>query len=108
METVCVGLRELADVDFQRRVWTGQSLPQEYSSFVEAVETVFDDSGLQPDLDRGRPVFSDEIDAELRELGTLLKRVKVDRTANEIIDDPLMYEVRRRASAIYSMLNGRT
>jgi hypothetical protein len=75
LETVCAGLRELADIDFQRRVWTGQGLPHEMSSLAEAVETLFDDSGLEPDLGFGRLAFGDEIDSQLRELGVLLGRI---------------------------------
>jgi hypothetical protein len=99
-------LRELADVDFQRRVWTGRGLPDEMSSFVEAVETVFDDSGLEPDLGLGRPVFGPEVDAKLVALGILLQRIAVDRAPDEIIDDPLMADARQQAAAILEVLPG--
>lgn len=106
VETVRAGLLELADAEFQRRVWTGRGLPHEMSSFVEAVETLFDDSGLEPDLGLGRPVFGPEVDAKLGILSDLLRRIAVDRTPDELIDDPLMHDVRRQAAAILEVLPG--
>ncbi len=106
VDTVRAGLRELADVEFQRRVWTGRGLPHEMSSFVEAVETLFDDSGLEPDLGLGRPVFGSHADTKLLALGVLLQRIAANRAPEEIIDDPLMADARRLAAAILELLPG--
>lgn len=106
VDTVRAGLRELADVEFQRRVWTGRGLPHEMSSFVEAVETLFDDSGLEPDLGLGRVVFGSMVDAKLQALGVLLQRIDTDREPDAIIDDPLMADARRQAAVILEMLPG--
>jgi hypothetical protein len=100
IDAVRAGLRELADVDFQRRVWSGRGTSHEMSSFEEAVSTLFDDSGLEPDLEQGRTVFDAEVDAELRALGALLQRIDPFRDPDDIIDDPLMADARRRAAAI--------
>ena len=103
-EVVQAGLRELADEDFQRRVWTGRGAPAEMSSFDEAVETLFDDSGLEPELGRGRPVFGSELDSKLLALRDLLQRIDADRYPDEIIDDPLMADARQRAAKILDAL----
>jgi hypothetical protein len=44
-------LDELADDQYQSRVWTGKDPAGEMSSFVECVERLFDDSGLDDALD---------------------------------------------------------
>lgn len=106
VDIVRAGLRELADVEFQRRVWTGRGLPEEMSSLVEAVETVFDDSGLEPDLGLGRVVFGSMADAKLQALGALLQRIDTDRDPDAIIDDPLMDDARRQAAEILEVLQG--
>jgi hypothetical protein len=98
------GLWELSDLAFQRRVWMGRGGVGEMSSFVEAVETLFDDSGLGDELERGRPVFGGEADGELRALSSLVDRIDEWRDPMEIIDDPLMAEVRERAAAILHLI----
>jgi hypothetical protein len=106
LDTVRAGLRELADIEFQRRVWTGRGGADEMSSFEEAVETLFDDSGVEPNLGLGRPVFGPPLDAKMLALGELLDRIEADRSPDEIIDDPLMVDVRRAAAAILEALPG--
>lgn len=105
VDAVRAGLRELADVEFQRRVWTGRGLPDEMSSFVEAIETLFDDSGLEPDLGLGRPIFGPQVDAKLLALGVLLQRIDANRAPDEIINDPLMDEARRQAAELLELLH---
>jgi hypothetical protein len=106
LETVRAGLRELADAAFQRRVWTGRGAPDEMSSFEEAVSTLFDDSGLEPDLEQGRTVFGPDVDGELRALRDLLQRIDPFRDPDDIIDDPLMQDARDRAAAILDAIPG--
>lgn len=101
---VRAGLRELADVEFQRRVWTGRGVPDEMSSFEEAVATLFDDSGLAIDLDGKRPVFGQDVDLELGALRDLLQHIDPIRDPGEIIDDPQMNSVRQRAAAVLDLI----
>ena len=53
-------LQELADYDFQRRVWLASTGPA-VSSFTEAVSGLFDDSGVGDALEKYSSVFSPDI-----------------------------------------------
>jgi hypothetical protein len=105
MEAVTAGLRELSDVAYQRRVWAGRGSAGEMSSFEEAVSTLFDDSGLEAELERGRPVFGPDVDAQLRSLRSLLQRIDPYRDPDLIIDDPLMGQARQRAASILEVIS---
>lgn len=92
-------LRELSDIDEQRRLWlsTGNA---EVSSLTECISRLWDDSGLGDALDSGETVYSIEIDRMFDELWNRL-RVMDDRAAPvEIINDPRFIEVRNRAQEI--------
>ena len=99
------GLWELSDLTFQRRVWTGRGGADVMGSFEEAVETLFSDSGLGDELERGRQVFGGAADGELRALDSLLLRIDTHRDPMDIINDPLMAEVRARAAAILDLVS---
>ena len=105
MKTVTAGLRELSDLAFQRRVWTGRGSAGEMSSFEEAVSTLFEDSGLEAELERGRVVFGPDVDAELRSLRSLVQRIDPYRDPDVVIDDSLMGQVRQRAASILEMIS---
>jgi hypothetical protein len=98
-------LSELSDVQYQRRVWTGQS-EREMSSFIEAVEYLYTDSGLSDALDRGEPVFGTAIDDRLRDLGDALQKLNTNRSEIELIDDPAMQPIRDSAAAILRSIEG--
>lgn len=91
-------LQELADEEIQRRRWTASE--GEVSSFTEAVEQLYDDSALILELRAGRVVYSPRIDDMLRELNMLLKKVDDVRPPEDVVQDPRMATVRRRAGAI--------
>jgi hypothetical protein len=55
--------------DYQSRIWTGRGGASEMSSFVECVERLYDDSGLELALDAHEPVFGAAIDDEWRKFG---------------------------------------
>jgi hypothetical protein len=97
---VRAALKELSDFEYQSRVWTGRGAANEMASFVECVVQLFDDSGLGPALDSGHPVFAPAIDAELRALDDLLRRVDDTQRPDELVQDPAMRPVRDRAAAI--------
>ena len=96
-------LRELADADFQKRVWLASS-GSEVSSFTEAICGLFDDSGLDVAFDKGHTVFTREIDALLRELGNAVRAVDEFRPPAELIADPQMDRVRGLAAKALSAI----
>ena len=54
----------------------------------ELVCVLFDDSGLDAALDQGG-VFWPELDHHLRVMSALVDRIDVERTPQEVLDDPL-------------------
>jgi hypothetical protein len=97
------GLAELADAEYQRRVWFGRD-SNEMSSFTEAVATLFDDSGLGDALDSGAPIYGLDVDEALRELSALVGNVDVERAPVDVVDDPAMPAVRSLAATILERL----
>lgn len=99
MRSVLDALQELGDIEMQRRRWNsaGQG---EVSSLTESVESLFGDSGLGDELEKGHSGLNG---ATVNALDTLrrtlarLSRSGRGRSPNEIIDDPVMGEVRRLA-----------
>ena len=92
-------LNELADEEYQRKLWTASEGP-EVSSLTEAIERLYDDSALTLELEADREVYSPHIDQMLRQLGDLLVKIDARRPPEEILQDPRMATVRRRAAAI--------
>lgn len=105
-ESVLSALRELADLEYQRRVWTGRDRHGEVSSFEECVASLFDDSGLSCALDAHGPVFGARIDAELQSLRRALARIDAHRRADAVVADPEMVHVRHQAAAVLRELSG--
>lgn len=97
---VRAALAELSDLQYQSRVWAGRGADHEMSSFVECVEQLYDDSGLELALDGGQPVFGSPIDDELRELGDLVAKIDSGQSPDELISQPRMRLARDRAAAI--------
>lgn len=95
-------LSELADTSYQERVWAGHS-PTEMSSFDECVERLFGDSGLATAMDQG-PVYGDETDGLLRELGTLVDSVRADGQVDHLLRDPALVDCRSLAARILEAL----
>src|SRR5437868_2760160 len=98
IEMVLSALRELSDVEYQTRVWTGRDPGGEMSSFEECVASVFDDSNLNLALDAGSEVLGSTIDNHLQVIRDLVGRIDSARTPDEVIEDPLMQQVRNRAA----------
>lgn len=99
-ETVLSALRELADLDYQRRVWTRQDRDGEMSSFEECVASLFDDSGLSLALDGRGGAFGARIDAELKSLRLALARIDTQRSPDAVVADPEMKLARDQAAAV--------
>ena len=103
LEMVADALEELGSIDLQRRRWNWN--PQlEMSSITEAVESLFDDSGLWDELEKGRSGLAATTVDALRALSTALGRVKSDQSPDRTIDDPAMNDVRRRACDALQLL----
>ena len=90
-EQVRESLAELADEHVQRRLWTS---PESPADFIECICELFDDNALGDALDAGDQVFSADADSYLREIRTLAKRIDATRTPEDVINDPLMAEIR--------------
>jgi hypothetical protein len=107
-ENIRASLSKLADVDWQRRVWTGRGMPDEMDSFQEQVEQLYTDTGLGDALERGGRVYDSRIDRALAELLQLLKAIRTDRSADALIEDPAMADVRRLSRSILDDLEAIT
>lgn len=107
-DTVQSALHELADLDYQSRVWTGRAGGGEMSSFVECVSRLYDDSGLELALDARQDVFGLPIDNYLRTLGDLVLKIDSSQSPDVTIVDPRMQRVRDLAAAILRGLRDRS
>jgi hypothetical protein len=96
-------LEELGDAEIQRRRWNWNA-QGEMSSFVEAVESLFDDSGLGDELEKGRSGLAAGTVATLTSLSTALENIDSNRSPNDIIDDPAMGTVRKLANDALRLL----
>lgn len=99
-EAVVSALRELADRDFQERVWLGRDPRGLVSSFLECAARLFDDSNLGPELDAGRSVFDVQIDHRLTDIRRLLGQVDGAQGEAEIFDDPRLLRAVRLAAGL--------
>jgi hypothetical protein len=97
-------LRELADEALQMALWTASTGP-EVSSFEECVCTLFDDSGLGDELERGAVVYSSDLDQQLANLRRVLARVDGRRPPDAVLRDPSVARARSLAASILTDLN---
>jgi len=98
-------IRELSDRELQRRLWLSDgSGGSQVSSFIEAGERLFTDSGLAHALQAGKTVFGIEADAALGELDFALRKVDYKHGPSRTMDDPAMTEVRTIAARLLGLL----
>jgi hypothetical protein len=99
------GLEELSDRELQEKVWTGNA-DGEMSSFVEAVCSTFDDSGLSHVLDSHQPTgaISSEVIEMARRLDRLVKRIPQSAAPLDIIHHPAMSDIRVLAAELLDLL----
>ena len=102
-EMIVDSLAELSSERLQRERWLSNE-SFEMSSFVEVVEQLFTDSGLEDALAKRSSGFSQEVELLLLELSKLIANVKSNRKPSEIIDDPNMMEVREKSAQILRVL----
>lgn len=99
-------LHELADADYQQRVWVTGSAT-EVSSMNEAAAALFNDSGLDEALETNSVTFSLGIDAELREFRGKLRsflHAQDRRGTLAVITSPDWSDLREKAGRILDSL----
>jgi flagellar biosynthesis/type III secretory pathway chaperone len=96
-------LRELSDRNIQEELWMGK-VPSQQSSFVEAVEGLFTDSGLSDKLEAGQTGFSARAESALRELEQQLLRVCTRCGPANLINDAAMPKIRCLAAEVLELL----
>jgi hypothetical protein len=106
LETLRVCLRELSDVEWQRRVWLAATGP-EVSSFEELICQLFDDTGLSDAIDSGRcpAQLTEKSFLEFQRLGRAVRRVDQTAAPADLLEDPRLIEVRARAASVLDILD---
>jgi predicted lipoprotein len=97
-------LTELSDKNRQKEVWLSEGT-ELTSSFVEAVETLFTDSGLSDALQNDASVYPPGIMAALKELSDALSAFDSKTHPLEIIDDPEFSEIRTSCKKILQLIS---
>ena len=98
-------LEEWASESEQRRLWLSDGANgSEVSSFAEARECLFTDTGLACELDKRRTVFNSQANALLVELDAALSKIDGDRRPSEIIADGKMEAVRLLAGRLLHLI----
>jgi hypothetical protein len=96
------GLRELSDRAEQRRLWL--STGGEVSSFTEAVEGLYTDSGLTFALERRTTGLGTMAEDALLDLSAALRKVDRRLDPETLIETEAMARVRRLAESALSLL----
>jgi hypothetical protein len=104
-QSVRDALRELGSVEDQRRLWlsTGSN-GAEVSSFSEAVEQLYTDTGLSDALICDRTGYSQKLNERFRELKELLRTVNHGSGPTCTIDDPVMIAAGLLANEILQLM----
>ena len=100
---VHAAIRDLADLDFQKRAWLGGG--NEVVSYVETVATLLDDSFFDEFLDeapRAETQLDDDSWAAMDKLRKLIYAYEEAGTDADILDDPKWHEVVNQAQTISS------
>lgn len=88
-------LLELSDEALQRRLWL--SSEGEVGSFTEAIEQLFDDSGLERAYEAGHEVYGAETDSVIRQIDALQERIDDDIPPVQVLEHPLLVQIRSLA-----------
>lgn len=98
-------LKELADKDYQEKVWLYTALvPGMTISFTEAANMLFDDCVVGDYLKGGEVLFDKRTTQALRELHHATDAVDEYRPQEVIINDPLMEIVREKAAKALALI----
>ncbi len=106
-ENVIKYLPDLADYNYQKRVWaTGKPQSGDMSpTFIEACCQLFDDTGLGDALKAGETVFSTEADQAIQDLSDVIDKVGFYKGPDSaIIDTPAMQNVREKAAKALQLI----
>jgi len=98
-------LAELADSEFQARLWMGLE-PGLVSSPTECVLAIFEDSGLSRALQSGG-AYGEPTDELLRRIESLTAELDLNRSFEELERDERFTESRRLAAEVLVTLGGR-
>lgn len=96
-------LRELSDLKLQRELWLSSG-GDRVSSFVEAVEQLFTDSGLGDELESSATGLGSEAERALALLEKQLAKVNRRQSVLDMLNDPAMQCVRELAYEILKLL----
>lgn len=100
-------LSELADYDYQKKVWaTGKPrLGDRSVDFVEGCCSLFDDTGLGDALAAGQVVFGDAADQAIWDLHDATNKVDYrNKPSSAIVDIPAMQTVREKAARALQLI----
>ena len=98
-------LKELSDIYYQNNIWTNQNNPNNIvSSYTEAVIGLFDDALVSESLEENAIIYDKNVTQALHELSDAVDLVDNNRIPIEIINDPLMQQVRDKAKEILELI----
>ena len=102
-------LSYLADGEYQKRGWLNRhSLPGDMCmGYDEGIFMVFEDTGLDDEMDQGGLIFSPAIDKALQELSDTIDRTEYTPPTETFIESPAMQAVREKATrALHELIQG--
>lgn len=104
-KSVREALIELADFELQQKLWMSEgSIGTEVSSFAEAVDKLFTDTGLGDLLDKGTLGIGKDAETLLRSLEAELRKIDTSHGPLRTIYDPNMVNVRDLANRLLDMV----
>lgn len=88
-------LQELSNKELQEELWNSDGKDGKLvSSFEEAVEQLFGDSGLDLAIEKSSEEINQEALPLLIDLSQKIRAINTDRASQDLIDDPAMEEIR--------------
>lgn len=104
-QAILDSLQELADLNIQRQLWLSDgSGGKHVSSFSEAVEQLFTDTGLANSLHSGGTGLGPQVDRLLTSLELMIRKVEMRNDPKVTIEDRGMSEIRSTAKKLYDLL----
>lgn len=99
-------LKELSDRDFQESVWANRNNPEGWiSSYTEATIGLFDDALVMNALEAEAIIYDKNVTHALQELSDSVDQLNENnRPPMEVINDPLMQEVREKAAKVLELI----
>ena len=96
-------LKELSDVDYQKRVWI-VGTQNEVSGFNDVVAALFDDSALDEALQKNEITFTIELDDLFRALGEKIGSLPDNLSTKQLINLPKWKDITELAKKIIAIL----